>query len=149
MKQTLNEYLAAREALFRNPSDERARAWWTSEGYAPPMHPTVPLATVHKARLQWLDATDDMLAESRAFLFDYGYQGVPNIRALHVKDPGRRAGETRPCPAQGPRMSYPPTASTTAASTLASPKVSRAPASARPPASRPNQRPRYQLEVKK
>jgi len=61
MKQTLNEYLAAREALFRNPSDERARAWWTSEGYAPPMHPTVPLATVHKARLQWLDATDDML----------------------------------------------------------------------------------------
>ncbi len=27
MKQTLNEYLAAREALFRNPSDERARAW--------------------------------------------------------------------------------------------------------------------------
>src|SRR5208337_748661 len=77
------------------------------------------------------------LAESRAFLFDYGYQGVPNIRALHVKDPGRRAGETRPCPAQGRRMSYPPTASTTAASTLASPKVSRAPASARPPASRP------------
>ena len=28
--------------------------------------------TVHKARLQWLDATDDMLAESRAFLFDHG-----------------------------------------------------------------------------
>ena len=67
-------------------------------------HPIVPLATVHKARLQWLDATDDMLAESRAFLFDHGYEALPNIRA-YVKDPGLRAGETRPCPAQGPRMS--------------------------------------------
>ncbi len=85
IEQTLNGYLAALEALFRNPSDERARAWWTSEGYAPPMHPTVPLATVHKARLQWLDATDDMLAESRAFLFDYGYQGVPNVSAYSSK----------------------------------------------------------------
>jgi hypothetical protein len=42
MKQTLDEYLAAREALFRTPSNEGARAWWTSEGYAPPAHPTVP-----------------------------------------------------------------------------------------------------------
>ena len=50
MKQTLDEFLAAREALFRNPSDEAARAWWTSEGYAPPIHPTVPLATVHRCR---------------------------------------------------------------------------------------------------
>ena len=50
------------------------------QGYAPPIHPTVPLATVHKARLQWLDATDDMLAESRAFLFDHGYDAGLNIR---------------------------------------------------------------------
>jgi hypothetical protein len=40
-----------------------------------------PLATVHKARLQWLDATDAMLAESRAFLFDHGYEAGLNIRA--------------------------------------------------------------------
>jgi len=80
MEQTLDVYLAAREALFRNPSDKAARAWWTSEGYAPPAHPAVPLATVHKARLQWLDATDTMLAESRAFLFDHGYAGL-HIRA--------------------------------------------------------------------
>ena len=79
--QTLDTYLAAREALFRNPSDGAARAWWRSEGYAPPAHPTVPLATVHKARLQWLDATDDMLAESRTFLFDHSYAGLNNIRA--------------------------------------------------------------------
>ena len=81
MEQTLNAYLAAREALFRNPSDEAARAWWTSEGYAPPAHPTVPLATVHKVRLQWLDATDAMLAENRAFLFDHGYETGFHIRA--------------------------------------------------------------------
>ena len=81
MEQTLNGYLAALEALFRNPNDEAARAWWTSEGYAPPIHPAVPLETIHKARLQWLDATDDMLAESRAFLFDHGYEAVPHLRA--------------------------------------------------------------------
>jgi hypothetical protein len=83
--QTLDAYLAAREALFRNLSDEAARAWWRSEGYAPPAHPTVPLATVHKARLQWLDATDAMLAESRAFLFDHGYEAGLNIRAYTSK----------------------------------------------------------------
>ena len=81
LQQTFEEYLAAREALFRNPSDEAAHAWWASEGYPPPIHPTVPLETVHKARLQWLDATDDMLAESRAFLFDHGYRLIPNLRA--------------------------------------------------------------------
>ena len=85
MKRTLDEYLAAREALFRNPSDEGARVWWTLEGYAPPAHPTVPLATVHKARLQWLDATDAMLAESRAFLFDHGYEAGLNIPAYTSK----------------------------------------------------------------
>ncbi len=81
MEKTLNGYLAALEALFHNPSDEAARAWWTSEGYAPPFHPAVPLATIHRSRLQWLDATDDMLAESRSFLFDHGYDAGLNIRA--------------------------------------------------------------------
>ncbi len=85
MERTVNDYLAALEALFRNPNDEAARAWWTSQGYAPPIHSTVPLETVHKARLQWLDATDDMLAESRAFLFDNGYGAVPHIRAYTSK----------------------------------------------------------------
>ena len=54
------------------------------EGYAPPAHPTVPLATVHKRRLQWLDATDDMLAESRAFLFDHGYERDLNNYAPQI-----------------------------------------------------------------
>ncbi len=85
MEQTVNEYLAALEALFRNPNDAAARAWWRSEGYAPPIHSTVPLETIHKVRLQWLDATDDMLAESRAFLFDHGYGGVPHLRAYTSK----------------------------------------------------------------
>ncbi len=85
MEQTVNEYLAALEALFRNPNDEAARAWWTSEGYAPPIHSTVPLETIHKCRLQWLDATDDMLTESRAFLFDHGYGAIPHFRAYTSK----------------------------------------------------------------
>jgi hypothetical protein len=45
----------------------------------------VRLTTVQKVRLQWLDATDDMLAESRAFLFDHGYEAGLNIRAYTSK----------------------------------------------------------------
>ena len=62
MKQTFDEFLAAREALLRNLTDEGARACWTSEGSQPPR--------------------------------------------LHVENPRRRAGERRPCTAQGARMSY-------------------------------------------
>jgi hypothetical protein len=43
------------------------------------------LATVHKVRLQWLGATDAMLADSRAFLFDHGYAAGLNIRAYTSK----------------------------------------------------------------
>jgi hypothetical protein len=85
IEQTLNEYLVAREAVLRNPTDAAARAWWASEGYAPPTHPTVPLAMVHKVRLQWFHATDAMLADSRAFLFDHGYECGLNIRAYTSK----------------------------------------------------------------
>jgi hypothetical protein len=35
--------------------------------------------------LQWLDTTDDMLAESRVFLFDHGYEAGLNIRAYTSK----------------------------------------------------------------
>ena len=40
---------------------------------------------VHTIRLQWLDATDAMLADSRAFLFDHGYKAGLNIRAYTSK----------------------------------------------------------------
>ena len=79
--ETLNDYMAALEVIFRNPSHEAASALWMSEGRAPPARPTIPLATVHKARLQWLDATDDMLAESRAFLFDHDNDHDARVKA--------------------------------------------------------------------
>jgi len=101
MEQTLDGYLAALEALFRNPNDEVARAWWTSEGHAPPAHPDVPLATVHKARLQWLNATDDMLAESPGVPVRPRLRGHQHPR-VHDKDQGRRAGEARPAAAERP-----------------------------------------------
>jgi hypothetical protein len=70
----LNKFKAERDALFRNPTLEAAEAYWAANGFEPPHEPTVPLAMVHKARLQWLDATDAMLAESAAWLRDNGYQ---------------------------------------------------------------------------
>jgi hypothetical protein len=108
--QALDAYLAAREGLFRNLSDEAARAWWRSEGYAPPAHPGVPLATVRKARLQWLDATDDMLAESRVFPFDHGYESGLNICAYtsRSRDAERTKRGLPPLSGQPPGQTHAP-----------------------------------------
>jgi hypothetical protein len=79
----LKAFLAKRDALFRNPNIVDATKWWVSEGHPDPAHPTVPLATVHKARLQWLDATDDMLTQSKLWLEANGYgtdmKGAPPL----------------------------------------------------------------------
>lgn len=74
MSETLESFLAERNALYRNPTEEAAAAFWVKRSFAPPVDPTVPLATVHKARLQWLEATDAMLAESAAWLKAHGYE---------------------------------------------------------------------------
>lgn len=66
----LDEFNAERDALFRNLTLEAATAHWNAHDLPPPVHPLVPLASMHKARLQWLDATDEMLAESAAWLKD-------------------------------------------------------------------------------
>jgi hypothetical protein len=70
----LAEFLAKRDALFRNPTTAAALTFgppppggWIDRQFG-------PLAAVHKARLQWLDATDEMLAESVQWLTDHDYQ---------------------------------------------------------------------------
>ena len=65
-------YNLARENLFRDPTLNNAKAFLREppDGWS---DPTLPLAYVHKARLQWLDATDDMIAWSLQWLEDYGY----------------------------------------------------------------------------
>jgi hypothetical protein len=71
-------YLAKREALFRHPTLEGATALMEESGSgvdpAALERPDVPLAALHKARLQWLGATDAMLAESIGWLTTRGYQ---------------------------------------------------------------------------
>lgn len=83
MTDELKAFLAERDALFRNPRAREARRLWEKQGNPPPETPDVPLATVHKARLQWLDATDAMLAESIAWLTARGYltswRGAPPL----------------------------------------------------------------------
>jgi hypothetical protein len=74
----LKAFLVRRDALFHNPNIVDATAWWVSEGRPNPVRPDVPLATVHKARLQWLDATDEMIAESMAWLQANGYETTMN-----------------------------------------------------------------------
>ena len=78
----LSEFLTRRNALLRNPTVEKAREMLPT----PPggwLDPLGPLAATHKARLQWLDATDEMLAESKAWLEAHNYeltlQGAPPL----------------------------------------------------------------------
>lgn len=80
----LKAHLARRDALFRQPNAADAMAWWNETmSNIPPHDPLVPLAACHKARLQWLDATDAMIAESMAWLQanDYGtdMNGAPPL----------------------------------------------------------------------
>lgn len=79
----LRAFLSERDKLMRNPTLEGALAYWKKQGYPQPVDLTVPLATVHKARLQWLDATDAMLRESQEWLLANGYltttKGLPSL----------------------------------------------------------------------
>jgi hypothetical protein len=69
----LEEFRAKRDALFRNPTLEAATAHWHEYGFPPPVRPDAPLAMIHWARQQWLEATSEMLAESHQWLKDNGY----------------------------------------------------------------------------
>jgi hypothetical protein len=69
----LKRFLRERDELFRNPTLEAAQQYWKKSGNPKPSQDDVPLAMVHKARLQWLDATNEMLSESRTWLVDHGY----------------------------------------------------------------------------
>lgn len=66
--------MAERNEVMRNPTLENALAYWNKRGFPPPVSPDTPLATVHKARLHWLDATDAMLRESQEWLLANGYK---------------------------------------------------------------------------
>jgi len=87
----LHRFLDVRDALFRHPTLENAMAWWEKNVPEPPKDNLVPLATVHKARLQWLDATDTMLAESKAWLLEHGFK--TDMRGAEPLTPERRDAE--------------------------------------------------------
>jgi hypothetical protein len=72
----LKAFLAQRDDVFRDMTDEKAMAFWNAQGFPPPYAPDIPLAATHKARLQWLEATDAMLAESKQWLADHGYEAT-------------------------------------------------------------------------
>ncbi len=70
----LKAFRAKRDELFRNPNDADVLAWWHEAfGNVAPVDPLVPMAALHKARLQWLDATDTMLEQSKLWLVEHGF----------------------------------------------------------------------------
>lgn len=72
----LKTFLAMRNDAFRDMTLAKARAFWDAQGFPAPVADDVPLGALHKARLQWLDATDEMLAESVQWLKDHHYDGT-------------------------------------------------------------------------
>lgn len=78
LDEELKAWLEKRDALLCNPTLEVATAYWIENKFPTPERFDVPLAMVHKARLQWLDATDAMLAESIAWLTSHDYEPTTN-----------------------------------------------------------------------
>jgi hypothetical protein len=74
----MRKFNEKRDALFRNPTMEAAVAHLTRIGFTHYHREDVPLAMVHKARLQWLEVTDAMIEESMAWLIEHDYQADMN-----------------------------------------------------------------------
>lgn len=84
----LRDFLALRDNLFRNPTPEAALAYWAMQGFPAPAKADVPLASVHKARLQWLDVSDAQIAESLQWLREHAYE--PTWRGAPPLTPDQR-----------------------------------------------------------
>jgi len=82
-KAELRAFLKERDDLFKNPTLEAAQSWWLKAGHPQWAREDVPLAAVHKARLQWLESTDAMIEESIKWLQEHDYsidwQGAPPL----------------------------------------------------------------------
>jgi hypothetical protein len=76
----IEEYNRKRDSLFRDMTLEHALKLWAESPDRDTRlaRPDVPLAAAHKARLQWLDATDAMLTESVIWLTEHGYETTLN-----------------------------------------------------------------------
>ena len=75
--------LMFRKDLLRNPTLQKATAYYAELGFTKFNDPLVPLAAVHKARLQWLNSTNAMLEESMRWLLANNYHtamgGIPPL----------------------------------------------------------------------
>jgi hypothetical protein len=92
MEKTIEEYIKKRDELFRNPTLEAATEFFKGRdiggNYA---RLDVPLASVHKARLHWIEATDEMLEESKRWLIDHKYD--PTFQGAQPYTPEKRDEE--------------------------------------------------------
>jgi hypothetical protein len=70
----LREFNRKRDFLFRNLTLAAAKVHLKEMGITQFEREDVALATAHKARLQWLEATNDMITESIAWLTEHGYE---------------------------------------------------------------------------
>lgn len=71
----LQKDINERNAIFANPTLEAATAWLRKKfgEKLVLVQSDVPLASAHKARLQWIGASDAMMEESRSWLVSHGY----------------------------------------------------------------------------
>lgn len=86
-KAKLDDYVAFRNEVLRNPTQENALALWkrgeVSRTLGTPADQLVPLAGVHKARFLWRDATPAMLDESEKWLKEHGYKVPERLGPEH------------------------------------------------------------------
>ena len=69
----IRAYLAKRDACLRNATMADAVWLWREAKMAPPDDPIMPLVALHKARVQWRDASEGEVSASRRWLIERGY----------------------------------------------------------------------------
>lgn len=81
-------FIKRRDAVFNDPTPENALTYWNEQGLPEPKTSDVPLATLHKARLQWFGVTDAQITDSMTWLNKHGF--LPEMRGIPPLTPESR-----------------------------------------------------------
>jgi hypothetical protein len=91
MSTPFEDFIRKRDAAFNDLTPENAAAFAKSQGIM--TAPLIALASLHKARLQWLHATNAQFKESLAWLEEHGC--APTFRDIPPLTPDTRDAQRR------------------------------------------------------
>jgi|GEM_PF-3915724 len=82
MTKVYHELHPGQITVLKNPTEENVVGFLQNIVGIPNPNPKNALAGVHKARLSWGEATDEMIEESKKWLAENGYSPTPSPYAV-------------------------------------------------------------------